>query len=66
MRHKGVAPEHARRSAFQRLLLRLRFLVVQTSIPLGHVPGELGRCIDLLIRLSKKILPIIANICRSS
>ena len=31
------------RLAFQRLLLRLRFLVVQWLIPLGRVPGELGR-----------------------
>ncbi len=39
----GVAPEHARLSAFQRRFLRLRFLVVQTFISSGRVPGELGR-----------------------
>lgn len=40
---QDAAPEHARLWPFQRLLLRLRFLVVQMLIPSGRVPGELGR-----------------------
>ena len=38
-----VPPEHARLSTVQPVLLGLRFLVVQRLIPLGRVPGELGR-----------------------
>ena len=42
---QGVAPVHAGLSAFQRLSLRVGFLVVIRFVVLGRAPGDLGRLV---------------------